>query len=166
MNRMLFLVLIFLVSGCSVWDQFKASTGITPETSSVELVIEADEILNVRVAGQSSPVIFRVYELTSPVLFRSLDFFALFGNDKKALGDEYILRYEYQIKAGETRHEILTLDPTTRALGYAVAFRDINGSSWRKVALIENKTEYFQRVTLKGNEMGSDTTRGIEQVYF
>lgn len=30
-----------MLSGCSMWDQFKESTGITPETSSIELVIEA-----------------------------------------------------------------------------------------------------------------------------
>lgn len=57
-----------------MWEQFKESSGITPETSSIELVIEASELLNVREQGQSSPVILRVHELTSPVLFRSLDF--------------------------------------------------------------------------------------------
>lgn len=166
MKYTLFLLSVFFLSGCSVWDQFKASSGITPLTSSVELVVEASDVLNVRVAGQSSPVIFRVHELTSPVLFRSLDFFALFENDKEALGDEYIKRYEYQIIPGEKLHEIIILDPETRAVGYSVAFRDISGSSWRKIALIDNKTEYFQRITLEGNEMFSDTTRGIEQVYF
>ena len=90
-----------LLSGCSMWGQFKESTGITPETSSIELVIEASSVLNVREGGQSSPVILRVHELTSPVLFRSLDFFALFENDKASLGDEYIKRYEYQMQPGE-----------------------------------------------------------------
>lgn len=166
MPYLLFIFSMIFLPGCSVWDQFKMSSGITPATSSVELVIEASEMLNPRIGGQSSPVILRIYELTSPVLFRSLDFFALFENDKDALGDEYILRYEYQIQPGETRHQILQLDPATRALGYSVAFRDIDGSSWRKVALIEEKTEYFQRITLEGSNMLSDTTRGIEQIYF
>lgn len=98
-----------LLSGCSMWDQFKESTGITPETSSVELVIEASSVLNVREGGQSSPVILRVHELTSPVLFRSLDFFALFENDKASLGDEYIKRYEYQMQPGDKIHEFWSL---------------------------------------------------------
>lgn len=40
-----------MLSGCSMWDQFKESTGITPETSSIELVIEASPVLNVRDGG-------------------------------------------------------------------------------------------------------------------
>ncbi|PKF51069.1 type VI secretion system lipoprotein TssJ [Enterovibrio nigricans] len=159
-------VAVLALSGCSVWDQFKESSGIIPETSSVELIVEASDWLNVREGGQPSPVILRIHELTSPVLFRTLDFFALFENDKAALGDEYIKRYEFQIKPGDEIHQLLILDPATRAIGYSVAFRDINGSSWRKVEQIEEKSEYFQRIKLEGSEMISDTTRGIEQVYF
>lgn len=155
-----------LLSGCAMWDQFKESTGITPETSSIELVIEASSVLNVREGGQSSPVILRVHEPTSPVLFRSLDFFALFENDKASLGDEYIKRYEYQMQPGEKIHEFLELDPATRAVGFSVAFRDIDGSSWRKVEVIEEKSEYYIKLKLEGSELISDNTRGIEQVYF
>lgn len=166
MKPILYLLSVFFLSGCSVWGQFKDASGITPETASVELIINASDILNVRAQGQSSPVIFRIHELTSPIIFRSLDFFALFENDKDALGDEYIKRYEYQIQPGEKLHEVLILDPKTRALGYSVAFRDMNGASWRKVVMIEERTEYFQRIMLEGNEMLSDTTRGIEQIFF
>lgn len=149
-----------------MWEQFKESSGITPETSSIELVIEASEHLNIREQGQSSPVILRVHELTSPVMFRSLDFFALFENDKASLGDEYIKRYEYQLQPGDKLHELLELDPKTRALGFSVAFRNINGSSWRKVEVIEEKSEYFLRLKVEGSELSSNNTRGIEQTYF
>lgn len=166
MRSIAMLITLTLLSGCSMWDQFKESTGITPETSSIELVIEASTILNQREGGQSSPVILRVHELTSPVLFRSLDFFALFENDKDSLGDEYIKRYEYQLQPGDSITEMLVLDPLTRAVGFSVAFRDIDGSSWRKVEVIEEKSEYFLRLKLEGSELSSNNTRGIEQVYF
>ncbi|MFA0308795.1 type VI secretion system lipoprotein TssJ [Vibrio splendidus] len=166
MRKLIIPITLFLLSGCSMWEQFKESSGITPETSSIELVIEASELLNVREQGQSSPVILRVHELTSPVLFRSLDFFALFENDKASLGDEYIKRYEYQLQPGDELHEILELDSTTRALGFSVAFRDIDGSSWRKVEVIEEKSEYFLRLKVEGSELSSNNTRGIEQTYF
>ncbi|WP_026025319.1 type VI secretion system lipoprotein TssJ [Aliivibrio logei] len=166
MRNILTLTLILLLSGCTMWDQFKESTGITPETSSIELIITADSILNVREGGQSSPVILRIHELNSPVLFRNLDFFALFENDKASLGDEYIKRYEYQIQPGDVIHETLVLNPETRAIGFSVAFRDINGSSWRKVELIEEKSEYFLKLNLKESELSSNNTRGIEQTYF
>ena len=95
-----------------------------------------------------------------------MDFFALFENDKASLGDEYIKRYEYQLQPGDELHEILELDPTTRALGFSVAFRDIDGSSWRKVEVIEEKSEYFLRLKVEGSELSSNNTRGIEQTYF
>ncbi|GLR73172.1 type VI secretion system lipoprotein TssJ [Aliivibrio sifiae] len=166
MRNLLIVTLVLVLSGCTMWDQFKESTGITPETSSIELIITADSVLNVREGGQSSPVILRIHELNSPVLFRNLDFFALFENDKAALGDEYIKRYEYQIQPGDVIHETLVLDPETRAIGFSVAFRDINGSSWRKVELIEEKSEYFLKLNLKESELSSNNTRGIEQTYF
>lgn len=166
MQNLLIVTLVLVLSGCTMWDQFKESTGITPETSSIELIITADSVLNVREGGQSSPVILRIHELNSPVLFRNLDFFALFENDKAALGDEYIKRYEYQIQPGDVIHETLVLDPETRAIGFSVAFRDINGSSWRKVELIEEKSEYFLKLNLKESELSSNNTRGIEQTYF
>ena len=166
--RSLFVIFFtsLILSGCSIWEQFKESSGITPETSSIEMVITADDILNVREGGQSSPVILRIHELSSPVLFRSLDFFALFENDKESLGDEYIKRYEYQIQPGDKIHELLVLDPETRAVGFSVAFRDIDGSSWRKVEVIKEQSEYFLNLKLEGSELISDNTRGIEQVYF
>ncbi|MEZ8045778.1 type VI secretion system lipoprotein TssJ [Vibrio sp. 10N.222.54.F12] len=166
MHKLIAPIILFLLSGCSMWEQFKESSGITPETSSIELVIEASEHLNIREQGQSSPVILRIHELTSPVMFRSLDFFALFENDKASLGDEYIKRYEYQLQPGDKLHELLELDPKTRALGFSVAFRNINGSSWRKVEVIEEKSEYFLRLKVEGSELSSNNTRGIEQTYF
>ncbi|MFB9134108.1 type VI secretion system lipoprotein TssJ [Vibrio sp. AK197] len=166
MRSALIALMVSSLSGCAVWDQMKESTGITPETSSIELVIEASDVLNVREGGESSPVILRIHELTSPVLFRSLDFFALFDNDKAALGDEYIKRYEFQLKPGDTIEQTIELSPDTRAVGFSVAFREINGSSWRKVELVDEKTEYFLRLIVEGSELSSDKSRGIEQTYF
>ncbi len=160
------LVISLIMSGCTMWGQLKESTGLTPTTSSIELIIEADDVLNVREGGQSSPVILRIHELSSPVLFRSLDFFALFENDKASLGDEYLKRYEYQLQPGDSIHEIIELTPETRALGFSVAFRNISGSSWRRVELVEEKTEYYLKLKLKGSELSTDATRGIEQTYF
>lgn len=157
---------LFLLSGCSMWDKTKESVGITPETSSIQLTITADDILNVREGGQSSPVILRIHELNSPVLFRNLDFFALFENDKAALNDEYIKRYEYQVQPGEVIYETIQLDPKTRVLGFSVAFRNIDEATWRKVELIDEKSEYVLDLNLKESILSTNNTPGIMQIYF
>lgn len=166
MKKLIIISLIFLLSSCAMWDQVKESTGITPETSSIELIITADNILNVRDGGQSSPVILRIHELNSPVLFRNLDFFALFENDKAALNDEYIKRHEYQIQPGEVIHTTLVLEPETSVIGFSVAFRNIDGATWRKVELIEEKSEYVLHLNLKESVLSTNNTHGITQIYF
>ncbi|QUM80168.1 type VI secretion system lipoprotein TssJ [Moritella sp. 5] len=167
MRNLLFIFIAScLLQGCSIWEQFKESTGITPETSSIELHIDTASLINLRSNGQSSPVILRIHELTSPILFRSLDFFALFENDKDALGDEYIKRYEFEIQPNEKIHEIIKLDPMTRAIGFSAAFRNIDGSSWRQLEIIEEKTNYFLKLHIEGSELTTGSTRGIEQNYF
>ncbi len=166
MRNLFILLTPFLLSGCAVWEQLKSSVGLIPETSSIEVVIEASSDLNKRENESPSPVLLRIYELSSPVLFRSLDFFSIFENDKAALGDEYIKRYEYQIQPDGKEHFVLELDPNTRAIGFAAGFRDIDGSSWRKVEVLEERSEYFLRLTLSEKEITSDNTKGIEQTYF
>lgn len=165
-NIILSLLLSLLLSGCSIWEQFKVSTGLTPETAEVELLIKTDTLLNLRGNGSSSPVILRVYELASPILFRSLDFFSIFENDKASLGDEYIKRHEYQFEPGETFQQRLTLQPETRAIGFAVAFRDINGTSWRSVHDIEERQSYFLDVSIIKSSLTVENTVGTEQIYF
>ncbi|MDA9558313.1 type VI secretion system lipoprotein TssJ [Vibrio sp.] len=132
-----------LLSGCALFK----------DTSTAELNISASKVLNVRDGGQSSPVILRVYELSSSVIFKSVDFFALYGNEKNALGDEYIKRHEFQIQPGEESEYYLELDPETRTLGYAVAYRDINGSTWRTISSIEEITDHEFIVELKGSQI-------------
>ncbi len=165
-NLFLPLLLSILLSGCSIWEQFKVSTGLTPEFAEVELKISTDTALNLRENGSSSPVILRVYELSSPILFRSLDFFSIFENDKASLGDEYIKRHEYQLEPGETLQEFLTLQAETRAIGFAVAFRDVNGTSWRSVHDIEERQSYFLDVSIIKSSLTVENTVGIEQIYF
>ncbi|GAB6260814.1 type VI secretion system lipoprotein TssJ [Photobacterium sp. CCB-ST2H9] len=165
-NLLLGLMVALSLSGCAVWEQFKDTAGLIPETAEIEVHITTDKSLNVRPNGSSSPAILRIYELSSPVLFRSLDFFSLFENDKSALGDEYIKRYEYQLEPGQELTEFLKLQPETRAVGFAVAFRDINGTSWRTIHTIEERKSYFLDVNLVNNVLSVERTKGVEQIYF
>ncbi|MCG2838346.1 type VI secretion system lipoprotein TssJ [Photobacterium sp. WH77] len=165
-NYFFALVTALSLSGCAVWEQFKDTTGLIPETAEVEVHIMTDKSLNLRPNGSSSPAILRIYELSSPVLFRSLDFFSLFENDKAALGDEYIKRYEYQLEPDQELTEFLKLQPETRAVGFAVAFRDINGTSWRTIHTIEERESYYLDVNLVNNVLSVERTQGVEQIYF
>ncbi|MGL6313480.1 type VI secretion system lipoprotein TssJ [Vibrio sp. WXL103] len=166
MRKSFIALLCVLLSGCSVWVQFKDSVGLLPSTSQIELNIAANQQLNQRSDGSSSPVLLRVYELSSPVLFRSLGFYSLFEDDQASLGDEYVRRYEFQLEPGDTWNDHITLDEQTRALGFAVAFRDSNGAVWRFTYDIDERRSYYLDVDIENNVLSVDKTSGVEQIYF
>ncbi|WP_413111698.1 type VI secretion system lipoprotein TssJ [Thaumasiovibrio sp. DFM-14] len=157
---------LFALNGCAIWGQFKDTVGLIPATAEVEINISTADILNLRPDGSSSPVILRVYELSSPILFRSLGFFSLFENDRAALGDEYIRRYEFQLEPEEQLRQKLILDESTRAVGFAVAFRNVNSAVWRVSHDIDARTSYYLDVTLEDNILDVKNTVGVEQIYF
>ncbi|GAL15373.1 hypothetical protein JCM19233_6395 [Vibrio astriarenae] len=95
-----------------------------------------------------------------------MGFYALFEEDKESLGDEYIRRYEFQLEPGDTWNDNLILDPETRALGFAVAFRNSNGAVWRFTYDIDERKSYYLDVSIQDNVLSVDKTSGVEQIYF
>jgi type VI secretion system protein VasD len=84
--------------------------------------------------GRPSPVVVRVYELRSVGAFNGADFFALFEREQEALGSELVGREEFTLAPGEKRPYQRQLQPDTKFIGVAAAFRDLENSSWRQTA--------------------------------
>jgi type VI secretion system protein VasD len=91
--------------------------------------------------GRASPVVVRVYELTSPAIFNTADFFSLYERDRETLGPELVAVEELQLVPGEKRALDRTLQPTTRHLAVTAAFRQIERAQWRATMPVPlNKT--------------------------
>jgi type VI secretion system protein VasD len=82
--------------------------------------------------GRPSPVVVRVYELRALAAFNASDFFSLFEREQETLGADLIGREEYQLRPAETRPYRRQLQPDTRFLAVAAAFRDLENSRWRE----------------------------------
>ncbi len=82
-------------------------------------------------SGRPSPVVVRVYQLRTDAAFVSADFFALFEDDKKVLGEELISRDEFVLEPAERRTLDVTVAGDTRFVGAIAAFRDIRNAQWR-----------------------------------
>jgi len=125
--------LVSLVSGLA----FLAGCGSSPPL--LQGAIKVDPTTNPDVQGRPSPVIVRVYELKSPTTFNGADFFSLFDKEQETLGGDLIGREEYQMRPAETKPYRRQLQPDTKFIGVAAAFRDLEHSQWRQAVAVPPK---------------------------
>jgi type VI secretion system protein VasD len=104
------------------------------------LTIAAAADANPDGTGRASPVVVRVYQLRTDAAFTSADFFALYDDEQKVLGQELISRDEYVLAPSERRVIDVTVSDDTRFVGAIAAFRDIRNAQWRAaVAAVPQK---------------------------
>jgi type VI secretion system protein VasD len=101
--------------------------------------LKVDAGSNPDAGGRPSPVVVRVYELKSPTAFNGADFFALFEREQETLGSELIGREEFYLRPAETRPYQRQLQPDTKYIGVAAAFRDLENSRWRQAVSVPGK---------------------------
>lgn len=102
-----------------------------PPPGVVELTVTAAPDLNPDASGRASPVVLRVYQLTSPVKFSSADFFLLFEKEQATLGPDLLGREEVAVSPGETKKITVNLKPDATTIGVAASFRAIDQAEWR-----------------------------------
>lgn len=97
--------------------------------------------LNPSASGKPLPLRVRMYELKAPGTFQNADFFSLWDKAQGTLGADLTGSEEWVVQPGSTLTLDRQLDPATRHVGVIAAYRDINGSTWRKlVAVPPNQT--------------------------
>jgi len=100
----------------------------------VQGALKAAPTTNPDVRGRPSPIVLRVYELRSLGAFNNADFFSLFDKEAETLGGELVGREEYILQPSETKPYQRQLQPDTKFIGVAAAFRDLENSRWRSSA--------------------------------
>jgi type VI secretion system protein VasD len=98
------------------------------------MTIAANAEINPDVSGRPSPIVVRVYQLRTDEAFNAAEFFALFDDEQKVLGQALISRDEFQVTPMETRTLDVSLAGETRFVGVVAAFRDIRNAQWRAAA--------------------------------
>jgi type VI secretion system protein VasD len=103
--------------------------------------IKAAPSTNPDARGRPSPIVLRVYELRALGAFNNADFFSLFDKEAETLGAELVGREEYTVEPSETRPYQRQLQPDTKFIGVAAAFRDLENSRWRQSAAVPANRE-------------------------
>ena len=98
--------------------------------------IKAAPTTNPDARGRPSPIVLRVYELRALGAFNNADFFSLFEKEAETLGGELVGREEYILQPSESRPYQRQLQPDTKFIGVAAAFRDLENSRWRLTAAV------------------------------
>ena len=71
-----------------------------PTEIEAEMIAKAD--VNPDYDGQPSPLVVRMYQLSSPTAFKNAGFFALYDGDVATLGNDMTGREEIELRPGQT----------------------------------------------------------------
>ena len=107
-----------------------------PPPTRVQLMVEASPDANPDAAGRPSPVVVRVYELSSASNFDIGDFFQLFEQPEATLGADLRGTTDIVVAPGGQESLSRELSADTRYLGVLANFRDIDRARWRDGVII------------------------------
>jgi len=103
-----------------------------PETKTKSaLTLAASADTNPDASGRPSPVVVRVYQLKTDAAFKGAEFFALYDDEQKVLGQELISKDEFVLAPSEKKTIDVAVARDTRFVGALAAFRDIRNAQWR-----------------------------------
>jgi type VI secretion system protein VasD len=123
-----------------------------PKPSTTRLTFAATADSNPDANGRPSPVVERVYQLKADTAFSGADFFALYDDEKKALGPELIGRDEFVLAPAENRTVEVAVSADARFVGLIAAYRNIRNAQWRVVVpapLKSNATIAIERARIQ-----------------
>ncbi|MGF1702371.1 type VI secretion system lipoprotein TssJ [Photobacterium makurazakiensis] len=124
-----FALMTIVIVGCTVANY------VVPAYTSLNFNISSD--VNPDLNGRPSPIVVKVYELSSRTLFDNQDFFSLYDDPKYVLGPDLIEKNEFEFSPKSQYEYKLKLSPGVRYAGIIVAYQDIENARWREVVNID-----------------------------
>jgi len=121
--------LLFLVLGCETVNRF-----VPPST---DLAISVSKDVNPDISGRPSPVVVKIFELSSRAIFDTQDFFSLYDNAEQILGPDLIKKDEIELQPSTIQNYKMSLNRNTRYVGVVVAYRNIDQARWRAVIEVD-----------------------------
>lgn len=121
--------LLFLVMGCSTMNKI-----VPPST---DLIINVSKNVNPDTSERPSPVVMKIFELSSRTIFDTQDFFSLYDTPEKILGPDLLKKDELELQPDSVQQYKMNLNRNTRYVGVVVAYRNIDQARWRAVIEVD-----------------------------
>ena len=118
-----------------------------PATVHVSATAAAD--LNPGPSGSAFPAQVRLYLLRAPEKFSNADYFQLYDHEDTVFGGDLLHRDEIIMHPRESRVIELSTQPEAKFVGVAVAYRNVDGATWRAIAPARGNL----RMTLAANRV-------------
>ncbi|WP_404344244.1 type VI secretion system lipoprotein TssJ [Pseudoalteromonas mariniglutinosa] len=121
--------LLFFSLGCSTVNKL-----VPPST---DLKIRVSKDTNPDMTGRPSPVVMKVFELSSRTIFDTQDFFSLYDQPEELLGPDLLKKDELELQPNSSIEYKMSLNRNTRFVGVVVAYRNIDEARWRAVIEVD-----------------------------
>jgi type VI secretion system protein VasD len=121
------------------------------EPTSVELTVVGGPDLNPNTQGRASPVVVRIFDLTTSGGFESADYQALFEHASDALKQDLVAQDEFVLRPGDIQERNRSLQPQVQVLGVAAAFRDQTQAVWHLTVPLRPGRRNFLLIDLDRN---------------
>lgn len=116
-----------------------------PQLPVVRGAIYTAENINPDYSGRPSPLVVRIYQLKTANEFSKTDYFSLFEKEQETIGEDLLQREEIELQPEKSMLYSRKLNPDTRFIGIAAAFRDIEQAKWRTVVVMPQKFHHLYR---------------------
>jgi type VI secretion system protein VasD len=122
----------------------------------LELTLVGGPTLNPNTQGHASPVIVRIFDLSSTAAFEKADYAGLFEHPGESLQQDILAQEEVVLRPGDTQEHNRALPPAVKALGVAAAFRDLEHAGWRITVPIKPGKRNFILIDLDQSRIRLD----------
>jgi len=126
------------------------------ESTIVEVTVVGGPGLNPNTAGRASPVVFRIFQLTSGGRFESAEYGVLFEQADDAFKQAVVAQEEFVLRPGEIQEHNQTVPSHVTMLGVAAAFRDIEHAHWRLTVPVKPGRRNFLLLHLNNDSIRVD----------
>jgi type VI secretion system protein VasD len=139
----LLLSLVIALAGCF--------GGKAAKVAQLRAGIAAAADVNPDPGGRPSPIVVRIYQLTSSNAFETADFFAIYDNEVATLGQTLVRRHdEFELQPASKRGYDSEIDASTRYVGVIAAFRDLDNARWRSLVRLGDEKKVDLLIDLEG----------------
>lgn len=126
-------------AGQVIWDPDTPVGSPSSLPTQLTYSMVGDHVLNPNVNGESTPVVYQVFQLEDDSLFMAADFDAMVDDHETALGSNYLKHSDYIIFPDQFKFiEPLKIKEDTHYIGVMAQYSDPNMAQWKKVVKVKS----------------------------
>ena len=142
---------VVMLSACGLFGKDKPPP--PPEPTRIVLELEAAGDINPNSQGRPSPLVLRIYQLTSYSKFEDADFFSLYQKANEVLSGDLENQEEILLKPNEKRTVFYEVSDDIKTIGLLGIFRDYDKGQWKAATGVQQNKTNVVNVYISGTKL-------------